>query len=48
MWMIHTQHQESEPTTTLRFSPLKSVPLSLNSYSALQPNHAADEQVEGD
>ncbi|SVC10705.1 uncharacterized protein METZ01_LOCUS263559, partial [marine metagenome] len=19
MWMIHTQHQESEPTTTLRF-----------------------------
>jgi hypothetical protein len=32
MWMIYTQHQESKPTTTLMFSPLKSVPLSVNAY----------------
>ena len=32
MWMIYTQHQESKPTTTLMFSPLKSVLLSLNAY----------------
>ena len=35
MWMIHTQHQESKPTTTLMFSPLKSVPSSLNAYTVV-------------
>jgi len=38
--MIHTQHQESKPTTTLMFSPLKSVPSSLNAYTG----HKTQEQ----
>jgi len=36
MWMIYTQHQESKPTFTLMFSPLKCVPLSLNAYTQAQ------------
>jgi len=32
MWTIYTQHQESKPTITLMFSPLKCVPLSPNAY----------------
>jgi hypothetical protein len=32
MWMIYTQHQESNPPPLSCFSPLKSVPLSLNAY----------------
>jgi len=35
MWMIYTQHQESKPTITLMFLSLKSVPLSLNAYTAI-------------
>jgi len=33
MRMIYTQHQESNPPSPSGFSPLKSVPLSLNAYT---------------
>ena len=33
MWIIYTQHQESNPPSPSGFSPLKSVPLSLNAYT---------------
>jgi hypothetical protein len=32
MWIIYTQHQESNPPSPSGFSPLKCVPLSLNAY----------------